>query len=79
MKLTGKLLSFAAVTALALGAICLSVSPVSAQGKGKGKPSFAGKPGEKMGKGGRSEEAREHAKGKGKKGKKEKKAKKNRR
>ncbi len=43
MKLTSKLLSVAAVTALVLGAICLCVSPALAQGKGKGKPSFAGK------------------------------------
>jgi hypothetical protein len=65
---------------LITGAFVFATSAIApdaaAQGKSKGKPSFAGKPDEKLGKGGRSEAAKEHAKSRGNKGNKVKKAKK---
>lgn len=69
-------LKFAQIALIAFAFIfATSYTPSDVQAAGK-KPSFAGKPAEKLGKGGRSEEAKQHGKNKVKKEKKAKKAKK---
>ena len=63
------ILKLAQITLIAFAFLfTTSAIPSDAMAKEKGKPSFAGKPDEKLGKGGRSEDAKQH----GKKEKKEK-------
>ena len=63
-------LKFAQITLIAFAFIfATSYTAIGVQAAGK-KPSFAGKPAEKLGKGGRSEEAKQHGKNKVKKEKK---------